>query len=104
LTISVREMNAAGAFHLMRKDSLVSLVPFISSRIQRGAAPRPDQTSFGFFLLRNCGATFLTFLPVRAGFRPRAFVPVNLAAFEARPCDLRSLLPLRREAYANAAG
>ena len=41
------------------KSSFLSLVPFISSFIQPTIAPRPLHVSFGFFLLRNCGATFL---------------------------------------------
>ena len=37
--------------YLMRKSSLVSLVPFISSRIQTGVMPRPDHFTDLFFLL-----------------------------------------------------
>src|SRR5215213_8133940 len=36
--------------YLMRKLSLVSLVPFISSRIHTGVMPRPDHFSALFFL------------------------------------------------------
>ena len=36
--------------YLMRKSSLVSLVPFISSRIQIGVMPRPVHFSFLSFL------------------------------------------------------
>ena|SRR5437879_11502167 len=37
--------------HLIAKSSLVSLVPFISSRIQIGNIPRPDHFKPLFFLL-----------------------------------------------------
>jgi len=35
--------------HLIRKFSLVSFVPFISSRIQTGSIPLPDHLRLGFF-------------------------------------------------------
>ena len=37
-------------YYLMRKLSLVSLVPFISSRIHTGVMPRPDHFNDLFFL------------------------------------------------------
>jgi hypothetical protein len=37
--------------YLIRKASLVSFVPFISSRIQTGVIPRPDHFRFLSFLL-----------------------------------------------------
>src|SRR5215510_13278031 len=58
--------------YLIRKASFFSFPAFISSRIQRGVAPRPAQVSFGFFLLRYFGATLrpLSFEPFRPGGRP----------------------------------
>lgn len=41
-----------GRYRLIRKSALVSFVPLISSRIQRGSTPRPDQTRLGSLLLR----------------------------------------------------
>src|SRR5262245_34062283 len=43
--------------YLIKNASLFSFPAFISSRIQRGVAPRPAHVSFGFFLLRYFGAT-----------------------------------------------
>ena len=52
----LNELNSAAPLgsvnYLIRKFSFLSLVPFISSRIQIGVAPRPAQVSFGSFLLR----------------------------------------------------
>src|SRR5690348_14664248 len=54
--------------YLIRNASFLSLRAFISSRIQRGRAPRPAQVSFGSFLLRYFGGTFR---PFRADLWPR---------------------------------
>ena len=40
----------------IRKSSFFSLVPFISSRIQTGVTPRPDQRVFGFLRERYFGS------------------------------------------------
>ena len=45
----------------MRKSSLVSLVPFISSRIQTGVMPRPDHFTDSFFLLWYLGFALTRF-------------------------------------------
>jgi hypothetical protein len=37
--------------YLVRKSSFLSVVPFISSRIQIGVTPLPDDFMAGFFLL-----------------------------------------------------
>src|SRR5262245_54470079 len=52
--------------YLMRKSSLVSLVPFISSRIQTGGTPRPVHFKDLFFLDRYFGFRF-----ARLAFPPR---------------------------------
>ena len=66
-------------FSLLDQEGvLLSLRAFISSRIQRGVAPRPAHVNFGSFLLRYFGATLrpLSLLPlVRPGLRPR-FTPL----------------------------
>ena len=49
------EKSLATRAYLMAKSSFVSLVPFISSRIQTGSMPRPDHFSRLCFLLRYFG-------------------------------------------------
>src|SRR5262249_22902401 len=74
--------------YLIRKASFLSLPAFISSRIQRGVAPRPAQVSLGFFLLRYLGATLRPFSaepPLRPGGRPRRLpLPTSVPARRAR--------------------
>src|SRR5215213_8124398 len=51
--------------YLIRKSSLLSLLPFISSRIHTGSIPRPDHFRLFVFLLWYFGFAFAR-LPVRA--------------------------------------
>src|SRR4051812_26445114 len=58
----------------IRKSSFFSFVPFISSRIQIGVTPRPDQTVFGFLRERYLGIAFrlVPFLDLIARITPDA--------------------------------
>src|SRR6185312_8078147 len=50
--------RSTSAGHLMRNASFLSFPAFISSRIQRGVAPRPAHVSFGSLRLRYFAGTF----------------------------------------------
>src|SRR3981189_1868200 len=53
--------SCKGGTYFMRKASFLSLPAFISSRIQRGVAPRPAQVILESFLLRYFAATLRPF-------------------------------------------
>jgi hypothetical protein len=89
--------------YLIKKFSFLSFVPFISSRIQTGVAPRPDHLRLGSFLLRYFGATFrplrdvprlvLADLPLDLSPDSLASWPSSSTAFRLRttPISSRSL-------------
>src|SRR5262249_55073377 len=74
--------------YLIKKASFLSLPAFISSRIQRGVAPRPAQVTFGSFLLRYFAATRRPFSDEPRG-RPR-FAPFPAAPLSFESCFCRS--------------
>src|SRR5262245_65398972 len=80
--------------HLIRNASFLSLPAFISSRIQRGVAPRPAQVSFASFLLRYFAATFrpLSLEPPRG--RPR-FAPFPTAPVKIGRASCRERVYIR---------
>src|SRR5204863_7809652 len=65
---------------LIRKSSFLSLVPFISSRIQTGVTPRPDQRIFGSLRERYFGVALR-----RVPFRPLTARITFVAFAEAKP-------------------
>jgi hypothetical protein len=75
--------------YLIRKSSFLSLVPFISSRIQVGSTPLPVHFRLLFFLLWYFGFG-LARVGLRGGRRAARFTPAGFA--DTWSCKLASWL------------